>query len=198
MFNQIINTHFLTRYYMNNHVKEGHVVLDCTVGNGNDTILLSELVGNCGRVYGFDIQLKAINNTRELLKSQGLDSRVHLINDDHENIDLYINEDLDFIIYNLGYLPGGDKSIKTNSITTINSLNKSLRLMRENAILLITVYTGHEGGLEEKKAIENLLSSLNQKEFNVIKHEFINQINYPPILYGVEKSNARRKHNDSR
>lgn len=192
MYNRICNTYKLTRDIIKDHVKEGQVVLDCTVGNGNDTVLLAQLVGEEGRVYGFDIQLNAINSTRDLLEESGLINRVKLLNDGHENIDNYINEDLDFVIYNLGYLPKGDKTIKTNSVTTILSIKKALRMLKKSGILLVTVYIGHEGGLEEKEGIEELLSSLNQKEFNVLKFDFINQINNPPILFGVEKSNIRR------
>lgn len=183
-----INTVSIAKDIINNFVQLGSTVLDCTVGNGNDTLLLANRVGSNGKVYGFDIQEIAINNTRDLLKRNNLLERVELIQDSNENIDLYINEKLDFIIYNLGYLPRGNKDIKTTKETTLNSLKKSLYLLSKNGILLITSYVGHEGGMEEKDGVEELLSSLDQKEFNVIKFDFINQINNPPILYGVEKS----------
>lgn len=188
-FKELVNTLKISNDIMDKHVVEGDIVLDCTVGNGNDTLRLAKLVGDKGKVYGFDIQNIALEITSELLACEELDNRVELIRDSHESIDLYINDKLDFVIYNLGYLPKGDKNIKTETSSTLISLKKSLDLLNKNGIILITSYVGHEGGLDEKDAIENLLSELDQNNYNVIKYKFINQRNYPPILYGVEKSN---------
>lgn len=188
-FNNITNTLKIVKDMMNENVKEGDVVLDCTVGNGNDTLSLARLVGQTGKVYGFDIQKRAIDITLEQLTCENINNRVELIEDGHENIDFYVKEKLNFIVYNLGYLPKGDKTIKTNKNTTLISLKKSLDLLNNNGIILITCYIGHEGGLDEKNVVEEFLATLDQKIFNVIKFEFINQKNFPPILYGVEKSN---------
>lgn len=191
-YKEIINALKISSDIINKHVKVGHTVLDCTVGNGCDTLLLAKQVGQQGKVYGFDIQKRALDITLQKLTCENLNNRVQLIEDGHENIDLYIKEQLDFIIYNLGYLPKGDKSIKTNSSTTLISLEKSLSLLNENGIIIIICYLGHDGGPEEKDGVENLLANLDQQIFNVIKYEFINQINYPPVVYGVEKNRIRR------
>ena len=188
-FKEIVNTLKISNDFIDKHVKEGDIVLDCTVGNGNDTLRLSKAVGKKGKVYGFDIQQVALDTTSELLACEKLINRVELIRDSHENIDLYIEDKLDFIIYNLGYLPKGDKSIKTKASSTIISLEKSLKMLNSNGIMLITSYIGHEGGLDEKNAIEELLLKLDQKSYNVLKYNFINQRNNPPVIYGVEKSN---------
>ena len=188
-YKDIVNTNVIVKNIMKNYIKNGYRVLDCTVGNGNDTVILAELVGESGKVYGFDIQDIALERTKEKLIGFNLYDRVNLIKDSHENIIKYISEGLDFIIYNLGYLPRGDKSIKTNETSTIKSLKQALKLINKNGLILLTVYTGHEGGNSEKDAIESLLISLNQKEFNALKFDFINQINNPPMLYAIEKSN---------
>lgn len=189
-YTKINNVLDIGKDLMKKYVKDGDIVLDCTIGNGNDTLLLAELVGPTGKVYGFDIQEIAIENTKKLLETNSLNGNINLFLDSHEYIDKYIHEYLDLIIYNLGYLPGGDKSIKTNSITTIKSIKKSLALLKDNGILIIIVYPGHPGGIEEKLSLDKLFSKLDQKEFNVLKHEFINQINHPPILYLIEKSKS--------
>ncbi|NLK44660.1 MAG: methyltransferase domain-containing protein [Tissierellia bacterium] len=187
-FKEIVNTIKISKEFMLNFVKQGQVVLDCTVGNGNDTLILAKCVGHTGKVYGFDIQKEAIERTKEKLDCENLGKHVILILDGHENIDIYIKEELDFVIYNLGYLPRGDKSIITKKETTLISLEKALGLLKENGVLLITCYIGHEGGLEEKNAVETFLTSLDQGKYNVLKHEFINQQNKPPILFIIEKS----------
>lgn len=178
----------IAKNIMNAHVKPGQIVLDCTVGNGNDTRLLSLLVGEKGRVYGFDIQSVAIERTREKLKKEGLEDRVILINDSHEYIDKYIFKGLDFVIYNLGYLPKGNKEIRTNANSTLKSIEKALCLLNDNGLLLVTCYTGHEGGMEEWKALKQYFMGLNQYDYSVLELEFINQKNNPPILYGIEKN----------
>ena len=107
-------------------VSEGDTVVDATVGNGNDTLFLARLVGEKGKVYGFDIQQEAINNTGELLKDLGLQNRVNLICDGHENMDKYITGDVKAVIFNLGYLPGGNRGITTLPNTTLSAVESPL------------------------------------------------------------------------
>lgn len=191
-YNNIVNTIKISRDIINKCVKEGQTVLDCTVGNGNDTVILAKLVGETGKVYGFDIQKEALEITWKSLTCENIDNRVELIEDSHENIDKYINEKLDFIIYNLGYLPKGNKNIRTSKESTLKSLQKAIGLLKINGIILVSCYVGHDGGLDEKNGVEEFFKNLDQKEFNAIKYDFINQKNCPPILFGVEKSKTRR------
>ncbi len=64
-YDKIYNVVPIVRRLMKDYVKPGDMTLDCTIGNGNDTLLLAKLVGPMGRVYGFDIQEKAIENTKK-------------------------------------------------------------------------------------------------------------------------------------
>lgn len=182
------NTVSITKTYIENYLKDGQVVLDATVGNGNDTLALAKKIGSNGKVYGFDIQDQAIDNTTNLLKKNNVLDRVELIKDSHEHIKKYIKCKLDLIIYNLGYLPGGNKKIVTKSSSTIKSIQDALDLLNNNGLLLINAYIGHDNGLEEQEKIERMLESLDQKNFNVLKNTFINQKNSPPILYIIEKA----------
>lgn len=182
------NSLSITKKLIDEYIKEGDIVLDATMGNGNDTLLLATKVGQVGKVYGFDIQEIAIKNTKTLLTKEKLIKNTILIKDSHENINNHIKEKLDFIIYNLGYLPKGDKTIKTQAINTVNSIEKALELLKENGLIVITVYTGHPGGMEEKTSIENLIIKLNQRRYNVLKYEFINQKGNPPLVYRIEKT----------
>ena len=179
----------MTKKIMERTIFPGNIVIDCTVGKGNDTIKLAKLVGPYGKVYGFDIQNRALDLTKEKLKRENLLDRVILINDGHENLSNYIMEKVNFVVFNLGYLPEGDHSIITKAETTTMGLNDSLNALAQGGILLATCYTGHNGGLEEMNEVEEFLSKLNQKEYSTLKFQFINQINNPPILYGVEKNN---------
>ena len=92
-YRYFINPVELSKYIMQNYVGEDMVVADCTVGNGHDTLLLSNLVGENGKVFGFDIQKEALEKTRDKLeKEASYYENTRLILDGHENIDQYIKE----------------------------------------------------------------------------------------------------------
>lgn len=163
-----------------------NIAIDATMGKGNDTIKLAKKLGKDGIVYSFDIQDIAICNTKNRLKELNINN-VKLIKDSHENLSEYIKDKADLIIFNLGYLPGFDKNIKTKASSTEIGIKKSLDILGLGGILIITLYTGHEGSLEEKFAIEKLFKNISQKKYAMQKIEFFNQVNNPPIVYLIEK-----------
>lgn len=187
MKNLFVNAVEISKEISRMKIKQGDSVIDATMGNGHDTAFLCDLVGEKGKVYAFDIQKIAIENTKERLKKLKLEERVELIHDGHENLDKYVEKGVKLIIYNLGYLPSGDHSLTTKSYTTIESIKKGLDLLNQNSVILIVLYPGHESGMIEKIAIENFTKELNQKEFNVISINFTNQINNPPEMICIEK-----------
>ena len=171
------------------NIRENDTVIDATVGNGNDTVLLASLVGKGGKVYGFDIQEQAIKTSTEKLLLTGLLSQTKLIQDGHETIEKYIpdNDNISAITFNLGYLPKSDKSIITTADTTIRAIKQGMIRLRKGGLITIMVYYGHEGGLEEKNDVTEFVTQLPQEEYNVLKYEYINQQNNPPFLYIIEK-----------
>lgn len=173
---------------MKSKIKKGDTVVDATAGNGNDTVLLAKLVGENGKIYAFDIQDIAINLTKKNLSDKKLLNRTRLIYDGHENIKKYLTDKIDFAIFNLGYLPKGDHTIITKPKTTIKAIKYLLELLNPEGIIAIVSYWGHTGGSEEKIALEEYISTLDQKLYSVIKHTFINQKNNPPIFFGIKKS----------
>lgn len=185
----IKNATGLAKNIINNKLENGMIAVDATIGNGNDTLQLAIGVGNNGKVYGFDIQRLAIENTRQLLINNNIKSRVQLIHDSHEKLLEYIDEKIDLAIFNLGYLPKGDHSIITNSRSTIKAMESVLNNLNENGILIIVVYYGHEGGKKEKEDVEIYLNNLDQKRFTVLKMDFINQINNPPFVFYIQINN---------
>jgi 16S rRNA C1402 N4-methylase RsmH len=165
----------------------GDVAIDCTMGNGNDTSFLCKLVGESGKVYAFDIQETAIENTRKRLNDEKLLDRADLILDGHQNVDEYVSVKVKFVIFNLGYLPKGDHKIVTNTDTTLPAIKKCLKLLQKNGVVLIVLYPGHESGRIEKQIITEYASSLPQKEYSVSHLQFLNQVNNPPELICIEK-----------
>ncbi|MFD1851170.1 class I SAM-dependent methyltransferase [Oceanobacillus bengalensis] len=175
-------------YLLEESIEEGETVIDATCGNGNDTLFLSDLVGESGFVIAFDIQEQAITVTREAIL-QRQKSNVSLIHDSHENIKKYLPKDktIGGAIFNLGYLPRSDKRIITRSVSTIQAMDVILEFLKKNGLLILVVYHGHEGGKEEKEAILKHVINLNQKEFSVLRYGFINQKNDPPFIIAIQK-----------
>lgn len=185
--NYLTNAMNLAKEIAIKKLREGDRAIDATMGNGNDTVFLSKIVGTKGKVYSFDVQGIALKNTNEKLIENNIGKEVELILDGHENMDKYIKEKVKLVMFNLGYLPKLSHEITTKSETTIVALEKSLNLLDKNGVVLLVIYHGHENGKKEKVDIEAFTSKLNQKEYNVMKVEFINQINNPPVLIAIEK-----------
>ena len=76
-----------------------------------------------GKVYSFDIQPKAHENTFMKLREANLQSQVEQILDGHQNMDLYVKEKVRAVMFNLGYLPGGDHKIGTKGDNTAEAIN---------------------------------------------------------------------------
>ncbi|GEP20307.1 tRNA (mnm(5)s(2)U34)-methyltransferase [Pediococcus argentinicus] len=163
------------------------IVIDATMGNGHDTKFLAELVGLNGTVYSFDIQKLALMNTTELLNQNNLTDRVKLIQDSHANIDHYVTETITGAIFNLGYLPGGDKTEITHASSTLTAIESCLELLKSNGRVILVCYYGHPGGKDELAQVQQFTSNLDQHQYQVLEYQFTNQIHHPPILIAIEK-----------
>jgi len=181
--NAVEYSHFLLK----ENVSEGDLVIDATAGNGHDSKFLAGLIGEKGKVYSFDIQKEAVNNTKELLKKENLSDRVEVILDSHANINKYVNQKVAAVIFNLGYLPGGNKEIITRSKSTITAVEESIKLLQKNGLIILVIYSGHQGGEKEKRAVLELTSALDYKEYNVLNYKFLNQPGPPPEIIAVKK-----------
>lgn len=162
-------------------IKKTDICLDATCGRGNDTLFLAKL---SKKVYAFDVQKEAIDYSKNLLKEY---DNIEFINDTHENILDYINENINIAMFNLGYLPKGDKTITTKCSSTIASVSKVIRKLEVNGIITIVCYPGHPEGFIESKELIEYLKNINQKEYDIVRYDFINQINNPPFAIIIEK-----------
>lgn len=183
------NPLFFSHDIIKNVVHEGDYAIDATLGNGHDTQLLAELVGPLGKVYGFDIQEQAIESSKEKLAAAELLNQVELVHDGHEKMNEYIPEDKEVsaVMFNLGYLPKGDKNIVTKAETTVEAIKQALSLVKKGGVVSIMVYYGHPGTNGEKEAVDELVRGLSQKEFDTLSYKFVNQINNPPYLYMIQR-----------
>lgn len=168
---------------INQIVTTNDVVVDMTAGNGNDTLFLSKIAKH---VYSFDIQESAIKETAQLLDKNSI-TNVTLIHDGHQNMDQYVTNRIKCAVYNLGYLPGTDKSVTTLAKTTIDSIKKTLEYLLVDGFISITVYTGHKEGYNESVLLTEFITALPSKKYNVILYSTLNKKNAPYNIF-IEKT----------
>lgn len=174
--------------FIKNHVAEGDFCIDATAGNGNDTMLLCELVGETGKVIAFDIQEKAIANTKKCLEAHQLAERAEVVLDSHVNMADYAQEaSVSCVTFNFGYLPGGDHSLATRKETSITAIYEGLRLLKKGGMMSLCIYSGGDSGFEERDAILEELKHLDGKQYLVIVSEYYNRPNNPPITVLIIK-----------
>jgi tRNA G37 N-methylase Trm5 len=140
------------------YINEEDIMVDATMGNGNDTLFLASISKH---VYAFDIQDQALAETKKKLDLNHI-KNVTIIKDSHEHILNYV-KDFKGVFFNLGYLPKGDKSITTNTEVTIKTFHHLISNLKDGGFLLYVIYPGHEEGLKESKALMDQCKTLNPK-----------------------------------
>jgi hypothetical protein len=173
-------------------LRPGDIAIDATMGNGHDTLFLAGLVGVTGRVYAFDVQQAALASTRARLAAAGaLDARCSLLLRDHAEMAEALPSDargsVGAVMFNLGYLPGGDHGVITEAGSTLRALEAGLSLLRGGGVLTAVIYPGHEGGDAEAAAVDAWVMTLSQERYPALSYRFLNQRNAPPYVVAVEK-----------
>jgi SAM-dependent methyltransferase len=174
-------------------IAPGDPAVDATVGGGNDTLLLARSVGRGGIVYGFDIQEEALERARRKLAAEGeaLSGRVEFILADHAQmagrLPGQVRGKLGAVMFNLGYLPGGDPAVITLPPTTLKALATAAEWLKPGGVLTIVVYPGHPGGREEAEAVEAWCRSLPRDRYQVLLYRLFGHDDRPYLL-AVEKS----------
>ena len=157
------------QHFIRQQVMPGDICIDATMGNGNDTVLLSQLAGKRGRVLAFDIQKQALEHTKERLKRDNCPENYQLLLESHENMDVYAGaETVSCITFNLGYLPGGDHSVATRADSSIRAVESGLKLLKK-------------GGYQERDEMLAFIRQLDPHKYLVILSEYANRPNDPPI-----------------
>ncbi|MDP1607902.1 MAG: class I SAM-dependent methyltransferase [Chlamydiales bacterium] len=158
-------------------LKPGDLVIDATVGNGHDAFFVSEL--GC-EVIGLDIQQAALEQTKKRFGER----KIQLFHQSHSQLHLLKLPRLPkLIIYNLGYLPGGDKQLTTLTESTLQSVEKGLERLDPEGALCITCYPGHDEGLREETALLAWASLLSPEKWLVCHHRWLNRNRAPSLLW---------------
>lgn len=168
-------------------VTKGSHVIDATCGNGKDTLLLAQLVGASGHVFAFDIQEDACQRTNENIANAGLQARATIHHTSHEFMANLVSTPIAVIVFNLGWLPGGNRTIITRPETTIAALESSLPLLQPAGLLIITCYPGHDGGRLETEQVVNWANRLAPDRWHVWQMKQMNVSTEAPFCVVIQK-----------
>ncbi|RUL89579.1 class I SAM-dependent methyltransferase [Tautonia sociabilis] len=180
----------LARMLVGRVLSEGDAAIDATVGNGHDTIWLADQVGPGGRVLGLDVQQAALASARGRLEEAGISDRVSLVRAGHERLDALVRKPGPFarpaaVMFNLGYLPGGDRSRTTVSATTLPALEAALGIIRPGGIVTVVLYPGHPAGQDESEAVARWASHSARSRAEILRAELLHPASPSPWLLAL-------------
>ena len=164
---------------------EARILVDATAGNGNDTLFLAENSPQEAKIYAFDIQPRAIADTEK--RTAAYKDRIQYVLDSHERLGTVVHEPIDAIIFNLGYLPGGDHHVTTDAMSTLAAVQAAVEKLALHGVLVVVVYPGHPAGQAESEALAEYMPALPCGTFTVGCYRMVNHEEGAPFLYIVEK-----------
>ena len=170
---------------------DGARAVDATMGNGQDTLWLCERVGASGRVYAFDVQMEAVERTRQRLIEAKLMDRASLFCAGHERMAEFVTESVDAVMFNLGWLPGATHGVTTRVETTLAAAEAALKILKPDGVMTICVYPGHDEGKRELEAVTNWAAGLDDKRWDALVKHYLNQPNDPPVMIAIRKKREK-------
>jgi len=182
----------LSHHWISMAVKPGDFVIDATAGRGRDTLFLSQLVGKEGKVLAFDIQKEAVESTEALLKENDV-ANAQVLLACHSTMDQWATEEsVSAVMFNFGWLPGGNHNLHSHAETSVKAVNQALKLLKVGGIATLCIYYGKETGYEEKEALLRHTEKLDPKRFSVLYQSFINRTGESPLCILIRKDNSLR------
>lgn len=178
----------LAQTILQGSIQVGDTVIDATAGHGHDTVFLAECVGANGRVMAFDVQENAIRSACEKVAAAGMQQRVSFHQISHTRMAEHAAPDsVSAVMFNLGYLPGGDHTLTTVVPDTIAALARAADLLKSGGVLSIVCYPGHPEGMSEAGAVESWLNQLSTRGWRAAKYELLGTLRAAPYLIVTRK-----------
>jgi predicted methyltransferase len=161
-------------------IRPGDLVIDATAGNGHDTVFLAECVGESGKVLAFDVQEAALASARVRVREMGW---VAFFHESHVKMgDHAAAGSVAVVMFNLGYLPGENHELTTQSAETLAALEVAASLLKPGGVLSVICYPGHPAGVAEAVAVEDWMSTLTASGWRVARYGAIGTRRPAPFL----------------
>lgn len=157
------------------YIDAASTVVDATLGNGHDTLFLAE---HAKEVHAFDVQESALNKAKKLLDDHGV-TNVIFHGMSHHRMDEVISKKVRVVMFNFGYLPGGDPTKTTKTHSSLIALEKALDRLEKGGVVTLALYPGHKEGKKEAKALEAYVSTLEMTRYQAIAYKPLNAIESP-------------------
>lgn len=173
----------LARHLVREVLREGDIAIDATAGNGHDTLFLAQCVGPHGRVLAFDIQDEAVESTHSRLESAGCLAQASIHRVCHSRMAEFTEPaTARVIMFNLGYLPGGDHALTTSAAQTLTALEAAATCLMPGGLLSVVCYPGHPGGDDEAAKVETWLMGLTSDGWRLAKYAMLGTLQAAPFL----------------
>lgn len=168
------------------YIKEGDTAVDCTAGRGEDTLFLAERVGKNGTVYALDIQEEAIDGLHRRFDEAY--PQVIICRANNRDFEKCLSREgrgsaPQIIMYNLGYLPGGDHSLTTRAEDTLQSVRAACDSVKRGGLISAIAYPGHPEGAVEAEQIEAFLRALPPRDYEVLTIRQTNRSAFAPVQH---------------
>lgn len=178
----------LAHSYWKACLTSGETAIDATCGNGHDSLILAKtaLTEHSGSLYLCDLQQTAVDKSKALLQANLSQKEFERVQFNLGCHSVFPSElapgSVKLIVYNLGYLPGGDKEITTSCSSTLLSLEKALQLVVPQGMISIMCYPGHLEGAKEEALILERVSQLSTFAWSCCHHRWVNGKKAPSLL----------------
>lgn len=173
----------LAQLLLRDVIAPGDLAVDATAGNGHDTLFLAQAVGAGGRVLAFDTQAAALESARGRVAAAGLAGRVDFHLESHANMaNRTAQGGVAAVMWNLGYLPGGDHGAITTAGETLRGLEAAARVLKAGGWMTVVCYPGHAGGDEEAAAVLHWLQDQADKGWRVARYDILGTRRPAPCL----------------
>lgn len=188
MCNFPLNGLQFAHHFIAAHVRPGARCIDATAGRGRDTVFLCELVGATGHVLAMDIQPAAVAETTARVAAAGYAATATVVCASHDRMAKFAApESVDCIVFNFGWLPGGDHRCFTRAETSIPAMRAGLALLRPNGLMSLCIYAGGANGYAERDAILRWVAELDPTQYTAVISQYANRSGDPPIPVCIVK-----------
>ncbi len=169
-------------------IRPGDLAIDATAGNGYDTVFLAEQVGETGQVLAFDVQQAALESAAARVATEGFSGRVQFILGSHAGMAAHAAVgSVAVVMFNLGYLPGEDHMLTTETAGTLTALEAAAGLLRGGGVISVICYPGHPAGAVEAAAVESWMKAQTAFGWRVARYGAVGTRRPAPFLLLARK-----------